>query len=486
MKKILKKFLGIIFSVAIISNSVYAKSIYINNEEQLNIVEENEIYYMKDVELFDNLGITYKFDEGTQTGNAKFDNNILILNRGSNIALLNNEEITLENIPLKGDNDSYNTYLMLPVLEICELIGANIVPYTNQNMITIDYLVNNNLSKENINLNEDTLYYTYNEALQLAINNSTEIKDYMEEKDSLQFELEKLTNDYTISSNSQYSAYVKYKMSQMNIQNSLNMYDQTMNKYENSIEYNLIQLLCNITLQEEKILQQQQTILVNEMKYNNSSFKYEKGDISYSELMTNENNYKNSVTDLQYNETQLNSYKEQLNLLLGLKLEDDVEVQYNFDTEPLTLNIDSYARGNAINDISVKNLSSDLEVLRYELDNYYADGGLYYYEEKDELQSNINSKSRQYTDMIDKKESDIKSKYTSLLELQSKYETLQSDYDEALFNYNNILFKYNIGDVTKLEVEQSYQNLMTVKFNILNNSFSQVQTKFLLQNPQLI
>ncbi len=493
MKKLLKKIISVSLAITMVTTNVFAKDIVINGFTQYKDIENvNNNIIMKHDTLLDAMGVYYTFDTDNQRLTILHNDVEIVINRGSKIALVNGEEVNMGIMPKVLDNQTYNETLYIPVEFVAEQLGA--ITGNNDEKIQIKIDILNVVEPNLYGVTKDTVVYSYEDALNKAINNSNTIKKAQNDTESNKLQVEK-SDDYitylqmsSIMGKALTNEYVQALAGKNSLNEIIALEDEQVKFYEELIQMQLLSAIIGVEKTKDTIngMEEQSAILAQ--TYKNTAIMNELGMVSDFDL----NSLAKSVEDLNSGieslKLNLQNNKYTINNILGVSLEEDNYIDFNMKIEPLDLKIDSYARHAANNSFPIKTQKILKEQAQYEYDNFLAegDGDIYYHQDKEEKKRALQNATMALTDAINSHELSIKEMYINAEMMAKNHNVLVDDYEKSIEDYNKAVLQYDLGNTTILDVDKANANVLD-KFNAVRaNVMDYENLKYMILNPDLL
>ncbi len=488
MKKYLKKIMPIVISSLLLYTNVFAKDIIINGFTQYEDVKQiDDTYFMKHDTLLDALGVDYKFDIGSQQLTIDDNDVEIIITRGSNIATVNGNPIDMGVTPLENIEDGVNKSLYIPVEFVATSLSADI--YETDNIINIYMEKTNSIKPNKRGVSSETVVYTYDEAVDKAIQRSSEIRKTKNTTENLEFQkklLKETINTIPFYGVALSNDYIELLSSNIALENSIELEDDNIKMYEDIIEFSVLSSVIDIEVTKDKIDLLESSINTLQKIYDNNTVKYELGLVSESVLLSSLNDLNTAKSNLTTLEMSLQNKKYNLNKLMGVNLNEDNYIDFDLELEPLELEIDSYAKNASNNSTVVKNLKGQTESLEYSYDNHLATGSPHYYEEKEKKLRELQNANIDIGEKIRSHELKIKQSYMNLKQLEQSQKVLQLEYEKAVEDYEKAVLNYDLGLITSLEVDMAKSNVESKHNAIRENCFNYESLKFAILHPDLL
>lgn len=452
--------------------------------------ENKDGFIMVDaLDLINLLDLEYTYD--ASSGSMSLYNNVdtLVMKVNNKSATLNGESIKLSATPQRSDGS-----IKLPFRLIAELFGYNVIYDTQNQVIELSNESNFEERLEQLdNITENTKVYTYEEALQKSIDNSTNMSLVELQFQQLEDQLESVeqqideTPDYSIDTGTglynPYSSVLRTLLqSKDSITDALDLEDASIQVVEEGLEIGLISALNTYETSKINYLLAEDAIKLQKVNLDNAKIKYSVGMISESAVKDAENQYEQLLITLDSLETVLNSSRRAINIAMGINPLYDTHVEY-----------DSSISQEDYNNINLKLVVSDastnsLTIKQAENSVNQAERACHYYEStSDQREKEVNLKIAK-TNLLQAKrdvESNVRSSYDNLTQLVNNDRTLRVKEEDAINQYNNAVVSYNVGYITMYELRAAELAVTRAKCDIVQNELNYSALIYQLQHPDL-
>ncbi|WP_458413242.1 stalk domain-containing protein [Schinkia sp. CFF1] len=419
-------------------------------------------------DIFEELGAEVKWDATTQSITAKKNDITIQLKIGSTYGLKNYEQVQLSSPPMIK-----NGHTLVPLRFISESFG-NEVSFDQQTG-TIK-MVSTQIQEEK-EAEGSTL--TLEQAIQWAENQSYDLKTAEQDIERNNISLENASDqlDYVPigqgngeDDNAVRSAYKKVSSATINYEMSKKETEVT----KDQITYNTMATYYDIFSKENNLQEMEESLLIAKLDEQAAIAKAERGKISEAEKNDFINARIQSEQDLETANNQLKDSQIKLNQLLG----KPIDTIYKLTDKPTyskpdEIEIESYITRIQSSSPSVWLLEKQIELAELDVNLYtYNSGNSYDLEEMDVNTAELSlAKSKQQM------AENIRSMYSSLLQLENQYNQLQVDLIAAEQDYKMNEAKFEKGKVTALEVKKALHTVdekkreleqITVEMNLLH------------------
>ncbi len=461
-------------------NRVFADSVNIEGNTYVDIDSaSNQLYF------------NYDFNEYNNILNIFFNSNELILKVDSTTGYLNDDLIDVPNPPKIIDDTLY-----VPLRYISETLGYS-VDYNNEtSQITID---NNSVYISSLsqydNIPEDATVYTYDEALNVANNNSISKKQLLTQYEEAERQLKLIQNQIDITPNysidmSMYgmdgytynvgsSAVKTLLSSQEAIRDSLALEGDTTQALEDGIELSLLSQLNSLTIAKINYLLADESLSLQETNLKNLELKNSLGLVSDSELESAKNSYEQTEATLNTLESSIKSANVNLNSILGIDLDSQVYVDYDLNIDENIYDEEELVSQALSDSITIKNAENSVKSAKDAFNIVYSD------DSKAEKQLALDNANYVLADAKTQTEKNARDAYSQYQAILNQDKSLKSARNDAITTYNTVLASYEAGYVTLYEVELAELGIANAEANILQNQLTCNLLVFQLEHPEL-
>lgn len=500
MKKLLKKIvpLSLVLVMGMTTTSVFAKNIVINGFTQYNDMKNVEgVDLMKHDTLLDAMGVYYNFDVPTQTLMIQHNDTVIVMTRNSNIATVNDEEVDMGAVAEPVATSFLNDGLYIPVEFTAKQLGA--ISENTPEKVTIETQVMALVEPNLYGVTPETIKYTYDEAVKLAIKNTNQIRSIENSMDTAEYGLLGIEDGITAyetgnalsvamgGSSALDNTYIGLLASKQQILSTLDLKDENIDMVEDGLELSVFNAIISIETTKDTIQLLEENIDLLQTTYDNNVIKNDLGLLSTSDLNSSKKDLEDQSKNLETLKLTLQTAERNLNSTLGVKSEEDNYVDFGLTIEPLELDIDSYAKYSAQNLTSVKNAKVEQKAQTYQYDNYLAegDGQTHYDEDKANALRTAQSTAMNINNTIDSAEEKIHDYYDNLKQVENNHALLVADYEQAIEDYNKAVLNYELGYLTSLQVDGAKLNIQSKYNAIRENVFNYETLKFLILHPDI-
>ncbi len=491
MKKLLKKVIPLSLSLLMVGTNVFGKDIIVNGFKQYKDIEVvNNVELMKNDTLLNAMGVHHRFDVDSQSVIILHNDSEIILKRGSNIAVVNGEDVEMGVAPQAVSNTGFNNGLYIPVEFVASQLDAISVNDDEKIQINIDTL---SLIEPNLyGVTDETIRYTYKEAVDKAIKNTNDIRSIKNSIATHEYNKENVEmgiDTYQWSGlvgGTLDNQYIDYISTARMLTDLIELEGDQIRLTELSLERSVLTALIDIEKIKDNINLLEENINVLEQTYKNNLILNELGMLSNSDLNTSKKTLDDTKSNLEMLKLNLQTNKNTLNNVMGVSLSEDNYIDFDMNMEPITLDIEAYARHSANNSVTVEQLRANQRKTGYDYDNYLGAGQVNYQEGRDEKLRTAQNISMQINDIINSHELAIKQLYISSQQVLGNHDKLVSDYENAIEDYNKAILNYELGYITQLQVDSAKMNVQSKLNAVRENVLNYENLRFMILNPDLI
>lgn len=440
--------------------------------------------------LADILDLEYTYEPSSGVITLYNDLDTLTMKVNNQNATLNGEKVTLPIAPKRLDD---NKTIQVPLRFISESFDYDVI-YNNQDS-SIE-LTNESSFDERLheldNVDENTKIYTYDEALEKSINNSSAItlaqlqfEELDDNLETIQRQIDGWSNSSSIleslvpSLSQSRDDLVKARKA---INNSLDLEDESLDAIKGGLEISLITALnANETAKINYLLAEDAANLQKTNLYNMET-KHSLGMISDTELENAKSQYEQTLIALDSLQTLLDSSKRAINVAMGLDPVSNTYVEYNpsisYDDYE-DIDVDRVIAIALTKSITVQQAQTAVEEAEDNCDTYLSKLDKH---EKERALSTAKSNLLQAKKDV---ENNVRACYDSLTQLVNNQKTLEAKEQDAINQYNNVLLSYNTGYVTIYELKAAELALTSAECDIVQNELNYSVLMYQMEHPNL-
>ena len=402
--------------------------------------------------------------------------------------------------------------IMIPIRFISEAFDAVVDWDQSSRKITVNtdtgkYILLND-SKD---VSEGTMVLTFDEAVEMANNNNSKLKnlsdsvDYLDQvRDDLGDSLKSLDmygltlNSYPLNGEGMtQDDFTKLQQQLLeNVSNSIsvvrNIKSVDIQKSqvplnEEMLKDSSVALLKNyvVTLRntEMNIELLEESIKLGEENIKNLELKNSLGYASDNEVVTAKNTQKTNEANLAQLKLSYENQKQNLKTFLGLSADKEVYVDMAVEFNTLEgIELEPYIIKKTQADPSIKILKDNVEIARYNA----ATSGAVASETHIKMDNELKSAQRALKDGQDSMEKNIRNAYNQLKQLEENDKSLKVSLEQAIRDYNTVVTSYETGRATIYQVNQARLGVLKAEQAIESNSLNYDMLSFSFERPYLI
>ena len=200
-------------------------------------------------------------------------------------------------------------------------------------------------------------------------------------------------------------------------------------------------------------------------------------------------NASNALTKMKENvkmaELAIDSIYSSLGNTIGLKAGTDFDIDYTLEYKPFEMEIglDSYITQKSSTDPSVQVAKANLETAEFQKKVSTYETEPYSYQQKDNA---VNSADRTWGDTVKNLKTAISNAYNSIGQLESNRTALEAALADAKTTYATAQTNYQVGNITKLQLEQAELAVKSAENDLLSNASSHDLLVFQFEHPYML
>lgn len=458
-------------------------------------------------DMFNMLGAEVDWNSVKRCITAKKDDKTVVIYVDSNVAEIDGKKQDIEPVGVEIVDGT----TLVPLRFVSEVFGAEVNWSMENQTISIKndtgkYL----LLKDKQSVPADTTVISFDDALTMAKNNNSQLKniddavDYLDDIrsdlgnnlhmiDEYGMYLNKYpldgTGSITTSDALQLSLYenvvssisLARNIKNVDVQKSETKLNEEM--INDSLQLGLISGMNDIKTYEMNIQLLEQSIALGEQSLENTKLKYELGMESEYNYKTEKNNLETSKSNLESLKLGLKNQKQNLKTLLGVSADEEIYIDdvVEFDTLK-EINLETFITKKTQADPSIVILKDALEIAKYN----QRTGQSITSENEIELANNVKAAQRSLEDAQDQMEKNIRNTYNTLKQLEENNKTLLLAVEQAKSDYNVVVASYQAGKATALQVEQAKLGILNAEKAVEDNAISYENLSFCFKRPYLL
>ncbi len=332
---------------------------------------------------------------------------------------------------------------------------------------------------------------TYDEAIEMAIKNTSSLAaiveaiDYMEKsKESLFSSLESFFpysgRDMTVE-----TSIGTLLSSVGNIDGNAKSYTYQKQMLEETAELIVKNYFNTIKTSESSLELAKESLELKKQEYEQLVMKNDLGMISDNDLTTAKNELDTMEKNVDMASLAIDSLYSSLAKAIGLKEGTHIELDYSLEYEPLTMTtgIDAYINVKASTDPSVLSAKAAVDAADFQRKISTYETEPYSYLSK---KNAVNSADRNYGDTVKNLRLNISNAYNSIMQLESKQDNLNTALNDAQLTYNTAKINYEVGNITELAYKQAELAVKSAENDILSNISNHDMLIFQFNHPYML
>lgn len=333
---------------------------------------------------------------------------------------------------------------------------------------------------------------TYEEALELAEDNSSDLDNVAEKAEYLQDlkeDIWDITGSFSVPTVS-YQQWVDDEVYSIYSQIQSISSSMTQNRYTEEItkltlESTVKSYFTSILSDESSLEVAKKEAEVKKTQYLQGQTKNKMGLISDYNLRTLETDYKTAVDNVETLERTIEEEYRSFNQLLGISDDTEYELVYDIEYTPYEMgqSMTQYIQNKLNTDYTIKQLEQDVDDAEFNKNymsmsstNSQSASNKYSYEE---------AKSTLKTAKEDK-ELAIQNAYNEVQELENQYETAQRNLETAKSNLELAELNYSLGRNTALDVTKAELDVEEAENTLAQIVYSHDMKVYQLENTELL
>jgi outer membrane protein TolC len=508
-----KKLVAMVLASSMVFSSVPAMAGEVNFEID-GLVEANagtvinrQGYNMLGMrEVFELLGASVEWNSVKRCVTAEKDGVTVVLYVDTNKAYVDGESVKLPTNCVNVDGHIY-----VPVRFVSDAFGYDITWEAEARKIVINTGKDKyTLLEVTPDITDETKVLTYDEALALALKNNSSLKDIDESVDYLDelrddlgdliwsldqqesmyssnlFNLSQQTNDILaaqLALQTNIESTIEAARSIKNVEIQKQMVDVNKEMVSDGVELALKSYLNNIKSTQTQISLLSAKVELGKENIENLELKNKLGyesDYNLQSAKTSQLADESSLKMLQLN---LANEKQTLNNLLGLDANEDVYVEFDVSFDALDdVDLEKYVTSKRESDPSIKTLKNTVTLAEYkERTNKSYDS-----ESTLSVRNELNSAKRSLSDGQDSLETNIRSAYNNIRQLEENNKMLLRAVEQAKADYNSVVTSYKSGLATEYQVKQAKLGIISAEKAVEDNEQSYDLLTFTFDRPYLL
>lgn len=332
---------------------------------------------------------------------------------------------------------------------------------------------------------------TYDEAVKLAIKNTSSIATIDEAMDYMENSKEAISTNlsgyypYSGTSQTVETAIGTLLSSIGTIDGNSKAYRYQKQMLEETAELMVKNYFDTIKTSENALALAKDSLRLKQDEYSQLVLKNKLGMISNNDLK----NASNALTKMKENvkmaELAIDSVYSSLGNTIGLKAGTDFDIDYTLEYKPFEMEIglDSYITQKSSTDPSVQVAKANLETAEFQKKVSTYETEPYSYQQKDNA---VNSADRTWGDTVKNLKTAISNAYNSIGQLESNRTALEAALADAKTTYATAQTNYQVGNITKLQLEQAELAVKSAENDLISNASSHDLLVFQFEHPYML
>lgn len=508
-KKLLASALALTLAMGSVVNAS-AASVSVDGLRQMaasNIINVDGYNLLELRAVFEMLGADVNWNQYKLEATAVKDDTVIVVNMNDKTVKVNDKYVDM---PVECTMSEGKVYV--PVRCIAEAMDCKVDWDSASQMIKITTVDKNEyiLLNTESGVDENTTVYTFEQAYELALKDSSSLKSledsvlYLEElKDQLVDNLDALdTQDFFLHSTildadatiedrtakdlslqQNMESIISVARSIQNVDQQHVLHDTNKEMIEDGVEISLINKLNTIKQLETQISLLEESVELGKVEIENLTLKNELGYASDYELETAITNQKSNEASLETLKLSLKTGKESLNVFLGLPATSNISVTYNEEMKSLDdFKLEPFIMKQRESAPNIKVLKSNLELARYNNQT----NPVMSTELASSTSNDLKTADRALADGQDQIEENIRTAYNNINQLAQQDKTLRLKLEQAKSDYNSVVVSYQTGMATELQVKQAKLGIISAEKNVDDNMMQYNTLVYMLEKPYLL
>lgn len=450
------------------------------------------------------------WDSKARTVTIKKDSKKVILSVDSGKVSIDGKEVEA---PISAE--IVNSRVMVPLRFISECFDAEVSWDEEKKLITVsspnktsDYVVLDVTDEKD----ENTKVYTYEEALQAAIDKNSDLKNLddtisylVETRDELGNNIRIMDDAYAsytmiengaasggISDTAALQAKVSSTLSST-IQIMQGMKSADVNRSLKDINAEMIKdglaatlknYLSSIKTAQMNISLLEESVKLGQENIDNMELKLSVGMESEQNVSTAKLEQKSLESNLESAKLALKKLKQSLSNFIGDDTNGNISIDYKISFDKLDdVQLDSYVTLKTQNDPSIKTLKAKVDLAEY---NKRVASVNSTDAEKLNLINTVNTANRTLTDTQDSMSTNIRNAYNSIKQLEEQNKAKKAAVQKAIETYNSTVVSYQAGMATNYQVSQAKMGILNAEIAVEQNALDYDLLVFTFERPYML
>lgn len=457
-------------------------------------------------EVFELLGASVKWNGDKRLVTANKGDTTVELYVDTNKALVNGEYVKMPTGCVNLDGHIY-----VPIRFVSDAFGCKIDWDMATHKISID-TGNEKYTLLNVSaeVTDDTKVISYNEALQMAIDRSSDLKnvedsvDYLDEmRDDLGdlmwsldqqssiynanlFDLSQKTDDILaaqLAVQQNVESVIEAARSIKNVEIQKSMIGVNEEMVKDGVELALKSYLNNIKATRTQIQLLSEKVELGKENISNLELKNKLGYESDYSLQSAKTTQLSDESNLKMLTLNLENQKQALKTLLGVDASEDIYVEADVTFNALTdVSLETYVDRMRETDLSIKSLKNAVTIAEYKGRTNAA----YDSESEIAVRNEGNTAKRNLADAQDNLEKNIRSTYNNIKQLEETNTNLLRAVEQAKADYNSAVTSYRAGMATEYQVKMAKLGILSAEKDVEDNARTYDLMTYAFDKPYLL
>lgn len=508
-----KRLVAIFLTSALITQSVPAMAANVRFEvdglveaDAGTVINRNGYNLLGMREVFELLGAEVDWDSYDRCVTAKKDGKTIELYVNTSKAYVDGEAVKLPTPCVTVEGRVY-----VPIRFVSDALGYDIEWDQAGSKVSIN-TGNTEYTMLDVtpDITDNTTVYTYDEALQMAVDKSSSLKDIEDSVDYLDearddigdllwsldqqgsqlnsnlFDLSEQTNEVLaaqLAVQDNIESTIEAARNLKNIEIQKQMIDVNEQMVRDGVELALKSYINNIKNTQRQIELLDANVELGKQNIENLELKNKLGYESDYNLESAKTTQMQNESSLEVLKLNLQTQKQALNNLLGLDANQDVYVESDVTFDALEdIDLEQYILRQREIDPSIKTLQSNVTLAEYKERTNAA----YDSESEISVRNELNTAKRNLEDGKDTLEQNIRTAYNNIKQLEENNKSLLRAVEQAKDDYNSVVASYNAGMATEYEVNQAKLGILSAEKDVEDNAASYDLLTFTFGKPYLL
>lgn len=457
-------------------------------------------------QVFEMLGADVDWNSVKRCVTATKDGKEVVLYVDTNKAYVDDKEVTL---PIGCE--IVDGHIYVPVRFVSEAFGYDISWDANTHKVSINTGDNKYVLLDTTpDITNDTIVLSYDEALQMAIDKSSTLKDidesvaYLDELrsdlgdliwsldrqlsqiNSNIFNLSQQTNDILaaqLSMQENIGNTIEAARNIKNVEIQKKMVSVNEEMVKDGLEVALRSYVNNINTTQTQIDLLEASVELGKENISNLELKNSLGYESDYDLQTAKNEQSNNESSLEMLKLNLANDKQALKSFLGIDASKDVYVENEVTFDALAdVDLEHYILRKRELDPSITTLKNTVTLAEYKERTNAA----YDSESTISVRNELNTAKRNLTDGQDTLEKNIRTAYNNIKQLEENNQKLLTSVEQAKATYNSVVASYKSGMATAYQVKQAKLGILSAEKDVEDNALNYDLLTYTFEHPYLL